>query len=170
MSDRLRPAAFLDRDGTVVRNIYRPWLGKYTAPFSMDELWFAPGVLMAMSILDDAGYLRILITNQPDVSYGWITREEWGKIQKEVIRNLRLGGAYFCRHRRGDSCYFRKPNPGMILAAAKKWGVDLAASFIVGDTDADTGAGKAAGCRTILIEADFRVPNILEAAKLIRDL
>lgn len=173
-----KKAVFLDRDGTLLKAVYREKLGKSTAPFCLEELELAHYAKESLAALKRLGFLTIMVTNQPDVAYGHLTEDEWQKIQSSVLARLPLlDDVFMCRHPRTENCPFRKPNPGMLLAAADKWGIDLASSYMIGDTDADTGAGKAAGCKTILIsasynkdvEADVVAPGLFTAVCLIEN-
>ena len=170
----MRRAVFIDRDGVIVRNVKREGFAVPTAPFLFSEFSFFPNVSEALRLLRSHGFLCILVTNQPDVAYGHITRDEWEKIHDEV-RKLPLDDVFVCMHTRCDNCECKKPKPGMLFAAQRKWNIDLARSFMVGDTDNDTIAGSAAGCATILVDAeynrevksDFRAADFLEAARLV---
>lgn len=173
-----RRAVFWDRDGTVAEAISRPELDKkITAPFSLKEIRFTPKVTYAMSVFHLKGFLNILITNQPDVAYGYLTEETWTAIHKRIIGQLPLDDVFICRHPRGHDCFLRKPKPGMLIAASENHSIDLASSFMIGDTNNDTLAGKAAGCQTIILDkpynqgvaADLRVQNITEAMAFILD-
>ncbi|MEK7191930.1 MAG: HAD-IIIA family hydrolase [Patescibacteria group bacterium] len=176
MSSFNRRAVFFDRDGTVVKSIYRTNIGRFTAPFSLQELEFAPNSEIAVRTLKNNDFLCILATNQPDVSYGYITPDDWSAIQKAVIAKLPFDDVFMCRHPRTEQCYFRKPNPGMLLAAADKFGIDPRQSWMIGDMDVDMRAGKAAGCKTILLNrpynkdfaplADYAVDDVLQAAMI----
>ena len=168
-------AVFLDRDGTLVKGVLHPDIGKQTAPFKLEEIQFDPNIDAAMQLIKDLGYLRIIVTNQPDVAYGHVTQEEWERIHRAIVARVQPDDCFMCRHPRADNCPFRKPSPHMLLAAADKWGIDLKRSFIVGDTEYDMGAGEAAGCVRILIDApynqqvqaDHRVPGLSTAAYII---
>lgn len=123
------------------------------------------------------GFLRIMITNQPDVAYGRVTFSEWEKIQRRV-ETLGFDDVFMCRHRTQDKCPMKKPSHLMLIAAADKWGIDPKSSYMIGDTFNDTLAGKKSGCTTILIKApynkgtksDHLVKNFWEAARLIKTL
>lgn len=173
-----RRAVFLDRDGTLIKAVVnRPDLPDkpVTAPFSMDELEFVPDLYESLEIMRDAGFMLIIITNQPDVANGYISEREWERIHQAVTHAVDPHDCFMCRHRSIDNCPMKKPSPMMIIGAADKHGIDLSKSFMVGDTSNDTLAGKAAGCKTVIIDwpynqgtwADFRVPNLLSAARLI---
>ncbi|TSC89881.1 MAG: phosphatase [Parcubacteria group bacterium Gr01-1014_3] len=175
-----RRAVFLDRDGTLIKAIARPGFDKMTAPFSMNELEFDPDVDLAMKIISDLGYLRIITTNQPDVAYGHVSEEEWTKIHEAVLARVQPDDCFMCRHTREAGCPMKKPNPGMLIAAADKWNIDLSHSYIIGDTYADVSAGYKAGCNTIILERPYnhdstviatcRVTRLLAAANHLKML
>ena len=149
-------AIFLDRDGTLIKAIYRPDLPKkITAPFIRDELEFMPHYKEVLGFLKTSGFMRIMITNQPDVALGYMTEVNWNVIHSEVLSTLKLDDYYLCRHTEADNCPFKKPSPLMLQAAADKWGINLSRSYMVGDTVKDMEAGKAAGCETVLIRTPY---------------
>ncbi len=176
-----RKAVFLDQDGTVIRGIAnRPgaqFEGKVTAPFTMEELKFEPRLGEAMELLRDADFLRIIITNKPNVAAGHLSSGMWSKIHKEVMSRVDPDDYWMCTHPRWENCPWTKPSPLMIQAAAHKWDVDLEQSFMIGDTHYDVGAGKAASCKTILLSRpyngnisilpDYIMPDLVSAAHMI---
>ncbi len=170
-------AVFIDRDGTIIRNIIKEGFDHPVAPWKFEELKFFPKVKEGLKVLKKMGFLIVLVTNQPDVAYGYVSQEEWEKIQNKVAK-LGFDDIFMCRHRREDGCPFKKPSPMMLIAAADKWGIDLRRSYMVGDTEYDTGAGKSAGCTTILVDADYnreteshyRVKDFWAAVQLIKAL
>jgi len=132
----------------------------------------------AMHEFKRLGYLRIIITNQPDVAHGYMKQEEWNKIHNAFMKDMRPDYFLACTHREIDGCEFKKPSPLMLKFAVCKFNIDMSQSYMIGDTDNDTLAGRAAGCKTILlkkdynrtIEADFRVNNLMGAVRLLRSL
>ncbi|MCD6098199.1 HAD family hydrolase [bacterium] len=167
-----RIAAFLDRDGVINR---RKIGGYITTP---DEFILLPKAPEGIALLNSIGVLVIVVTNQRGIERGVMTEEELKRVHQFMIaelkkRSARIDDILFCPHSTG---YYRKPSPGMILAAAERHQVDLPSSFTIGDTNTDILAGKAAGTKTILInpegetdiEADFYAENLYEAAELIR--
>ena len=171
-----RKAVFLDRDGTLIEIVERPeHIKKRTAPFKESELVFVPDVHEALDILRRAGFLRIMVTNQPDVAHGYMEEEEWKKIHRAIVSSLDFDDVFMCRHRQGDGCPFKKPSGLMLQSAADKWGINLSKSYMVGDTYADSESGKLAGCETILVDrfynqdavCDVRVGNLMDAVKVI---
>lgn len=169
---------FLDRDGTVIRGIPRPEFCLYaTSPWFINEIQFEPHLREAIKIFKDLGYLVIMITNQPDVACGHISRRRWREIFEIILKEVRPHDYYYCPHRKSDNCDCKKPKPGMLLQAAQEqeWDINLKKSFMIGDTNNDVLAGKAAGCKTIIINrlynqdvaADFRVPSLLAATSVV---
>jgi D-glycero-D-manno-heptose 1,7-bisphosphate phosphatase len=176
-----RPAVFIDRDGVINYIIDRGdnffvagRKVRYTAPHSYAEFKLKPGIGRALKFLSKIGFLRILVTNQPDSKYGLISQEDYERIMKEIF-SLGFDDIFVCLHARNEGCKCRKPKPGMFLEARDKWNIDFSSSYIVGDTGIDVRVGKAIGLKTILISADynrriksdFRVGSFLEAALLI---
>ena len=149
----LNRAVFLDRDGTLIAATVRD--GRPYPPRNLDEVVILPGVSGALDRLRQAGYLLVVVTNQPDVARGRQDRGVAEAINAELAVSLGLTDVRVCWHDDPDDCPCRKPRPGLILDAARDRDVDLAASFMVGDRARDVGAGLAAGCRTILIECGY---------------
>jgi D-glycero-D-manno-heptose 1,7-bisphosphate phosphatase len=166
-------AVFLDRDGVVNKVILRG--GKPFSPRNLGEFVFTDGIQETVSILKRNGYKTILVSNQPDIARGHITQDVLDKMMQRVSEEILLDDIFVCPHEDDHHCACRKPKPGMILEAAKKWKIDLRASYVIGDTWKDMEAGKTAGCKTILLDAvynrdvrsDFRVTSLIEAVDII---
>ena len=141
-----RRAVFLDRDGVINWAVVRN--GKPFPPDTVAELEVLPGVPQALSALRAAGFLNVLVTNQPDVGTGKQRREVVEAMHARLLRELALDAVKVCYHVAEDGCGCRKPRPGMLLEAAAEQGIDLASSYVVGDRWRDVAAGQAAGCRT----------------------
>jgi len=171
----LRRAVFLDRDGVLSRSWLRD--GKPAAPTTVAEFELLPGVVDAVRRLHAAGFLLVVVTNQPDVSTGLTRREAVGEMHRRLREWLPVDDIKVCCHVEADGCDCRKPKPGMLLAAARERGIDLRSSWMVGDRWRDVAAGKAAGCRTILVEChyaerqaeapDFTVQSLPGAAEIV---
>jgi D-glycero-D-manno-heptose 1,7-bisphosphate phosphatase len=171
----MKRAIFLDRDGVINKAIVRD--GKPYPPANLTELVVLPGVEAALVDLRIAGYLLIVVTNQPDVARGTIKKESVEEINSTLSAMLPIDEFRTCYHDSLDHCCCRKPLPGALLSAAKLHDIDLAQSFIVGDRWRDIEAGRRAGCRTCFIDygyaekqpesIDFRVSSLLEAAQII---
>ena len=147
-------AVFLDRDGVINANLERN--GKPVAPTRFAEFRILPGVEEATRKLKAAGFLLVVVTNQPDVATGRTPRAECEAMHAEIRRRLPIDDIMVCFHVDANDCACRKPRPGMILEAAAKLGIDLATSYMVGDRWRDVKAGQAAGCFTIFIDYGYR--------------
>jgi D,D-heptose 1,7-bisphosphate phosphatase len=149
-----RPAVFLDRDGTLIEDV--PYLSDPSA------IRFLPGAAEALVRLGHAGFARVLVTNQSGIGRGFFTEERLREIHDELEGRLAavgasLDGIYYCPaapdEGAGQDCPDRKPAPGMLLRGAVELGIDLDASWMVGDKMSDVLAGLNAGCRSILLRA-----------------
>lgn len=171
----LRPAVFLDRDGTLIRTDVVD--GVPTPPRSLDAVEILPDVPDALARLAAAGLLLLVVTNQPDVARGTETREHVEAIHALLRDRLPLDAIFTCYDDDADDCRCRKPRPGMLVDAAERFGLNLHLSFMVGDRWRDTEAGRRAGCTTVLLRqpysggararADYEVANFREAAEVI---
>ena len=150
----MRRAVFLDRDGVINRAVVID--GKPYPPANLDEFELLPGVEQTMRSLRRAGFLVIVVTNQPDVATGVQRRN----VVEEMHRKLEAMGLCddikVCYHSDEDDCECRKPKPGMLLEAARDRGIELTRSFMVGDRWRDVAAGKAAGCFCFFIDYHYR--------------
>ncbi|MBM3598867.1 MAG: HAD family hydrolase [Alphaproteobacteria bacterium] len=173
MSAAARRAVFLDRDGVLNRTEVRGNLP--FAPRRLEHFAILPGVPEAVARLHAAGYLMIVTTNQPDLARGELSPEILGAMHDRLRRAMPLDDILVCPHVDADDCSCRKPKPGMLLEASRKFGIDLAGSHMVGDRWRDVAAGRAAGCRTWLVdygyadsdraEPDHRVGSLAEMAR-----
>ncbi|NCC53437.1 MAG: HAD family hydrolase [Spartobacteria bacterium] len=142
----MKSCVFFDRDGIV--NEPPPPEERYV--LNVEKFRLIPGFLHALRVVADKGYAAILITNQKCVARGIVAQEELDAIHahmQQLIRSagLKLTDIYVCPHAEDDHPD-RKPNPGMILRAAKDHAIDLSRSWMVGDNEKDIEAGQAAGC------------------------
>jgi D-glycero-D-manno-heptose 1,7-bisphosphate phosphatase len=128
----------------IVRN------GKPYPPRDLSEFMITYGAPAALEKLKREGFLLIVVTNQPDIARGKVSRVLVDRINAQLAATLPLDAIEVCEHD-DEQCDCRKPKPGMILRAREKLSVDLASSFMVGDRWRDIEAGRRAGCRTILI-------------------
>lgn len=154
----MRKAAFLDRDGVLNRAVVKA--GKPFPPMNVGELEILPGVARSLERLREAGYLSVVVTNQPDVARGTTTRSAVEAINAHLRQALALDAFYVCWHDDSSACGCRKPAPGLILQSASDYNVDIAASFMIGDRWRDIEAGQRAGCHTVWINRhyDERMP------------
>lgn len=151
-----RRAVFLDRDGVLIRT--HVFNGKPFAITPSDGVELCEGVKEACADLSRAGFVLVMVTNQPDVRRGKTSREFVEATNRSIARLLGLDDVRVCYHDDGDDCDCRKPKPGLILSASKELGIDLAGSIMVGDRWRDIEAGTRAGCRTVLVGAGYDEP------------
>jgi D-glycero-D-manno-heptose 1,7-bisphosphate phosphatase len=186
-ASELRPAVFLDRDGTIIEDV-----GYLHDPARMKVF---PWAAAAIRRLNGAGFAVVVITNQSGVARGLFDEDAIGVIHRTLSKTLAAGEAtidayYFCPHHPqgliepyGIACGCRKPLPGLVQRAAADLGLDLSRSWMVGDRWLDIECGVAAGCRSILVGtseavtdataetatrgADAILNNLMEAAEWI---
>lgn len=171
----MRRVIFLDRDGVINRAEVRE--GKPYPPANLAAMELLPGVPAALQALHAAGWMLIVVTNQPDVARGTTPRAVVDAINAHLKEILPIEEFRTCYHDSGDGCDCRKPLPGALLAAACEHGIDLKRSFMVGDRWRDVEAGQRAGCKTVFIDYgyaekqpgtfDYKVKSLQEAATII---
>jgi D-glycero-D-manno-heptose 1,7-bisphosphate phosphatase len=150
----VKRALFLDRDGILDELVYYASHDEWESPRRLADLKMIDGVREPLQRFADAGWLLFIITNQPSFAKGKTTREELVEVEEAVLRNLGvpITRDYVCFHRSEDLCVCRKPSPYFLHEAQKEFGLDLSASWMVGDQDSDLKCGRAAGCKVALIE------------------
>jgi histidinol-phosphate phosphatase family protein len=184
-------AVFVDRDGVINEVVRDDLSGLPESPYRAADVHLTPGAVEALRLLFGLGLAIAVVSNQPAAAKGTHTRAELAAVHDEVVRQLGEAGIRievwrYCLHHPegsdpelGRACDCRKPAPGLILEAAAALGVsDLSSSWMIGDSDVDIAAGRAAGCRTILVEhaptahrrkggqePDHRVDDVLAAAR-----
>jgi D-glycero-D-manno-heptose 1,7-bisphosphate phosphatase len=168
-----RRAVFLDRDGVLVRAA--PAKGYAYGPVTLEDFSLFPNLTEPVERLRLAGFLTILATNQPAIARGQMSWETLNEMHRRLREVVPLDDVEICPHSDADRCACRKPKPGMLMAAAEKFDLDLAASFFVGDTHRDVEAALAAGATPILIDRSYnqgllvayRVKDMAEAVRVI---
>ena len=178
-------AVFLDRDGTINREV--------DVLQDVRQLRLLPGAAQAIKKLNQSQYLVVVITNQPVIARGWLTEKEVDHIHDVLIRRLAKRGAkidatYYCPHHPNANlkkyrvrCRCRKPGIGMIEKAVRELGINLRASWVIGDSGRDVATGKRAGSKTKLVatgyggkdidcgaQPDFVARNLLAAVRIIK--
>jgi D-glycero-D-manno-heptose 1,7-bisphosphate phosphatase len=163
MTETGRRAAFLDRDGVINELVYYPEQGVVDSPFITDQFSLVQGAGPALRRLKELGFDLVVVSNQPGVAKGQYDMDTFGALRMKMATELlkfgvSLDGEYYCLHhpkaklpKYRVSCACRKPEPGLILEAAADRGIILGESYMIGDGLVDVGAGKKAGCVTILI-------------------
>jgi histidinol-phosphate phosphatase family protein len=181
----IKRAVFLDKDGTLIQDV----------PYNVDpaRMWLLPGATAGLRRLHAAGFELIVVSNQSGIARGYFELRAMRGVEQRLRALMEgagaaLAGFYYCPHHPGGrvpayavECDCRKPAPGMLLRAARAHGIHLAQSWMVGDILNDVEAGRAAGCRTILIDngnetewtlsphrtPHYTAPNLAEAADII---
>ena len=187
-------AVFLDRDGVINALVADPASGRPESPYRPEDVSLVPGALEALRLLRGLGVPLAVVSNQPSAAKGTATLDDLARVHEAVMRLLGEGGVVvdevrYCFHHPkgtdpdlGGPCDCRKPLPGLITQAADALGLDEAAlgrSWLIGDSDVDVEAGRAAGLHTVLVEeplsahrrhgtrADRTAPDVLEAARIV---
>lgn len=173
-------ALFLDRDGTLNKSVLRN--KKLEAPFTLEEFEIFPEAPGVAKRIKKCGYLLIVVTNQPDIADGKLSWPTLRKMHTLLKSQLPVDAIFICPHKDGSRCSCRKPKPGMLRSAAKRFNIDLGKSFILGDRATDVKAGKLAGVTTILfdpegeqgshlkkhnVKPDYTVKKLEEAVEII---
>lgn len=153
----LKSAVFLDRDGTI--NEESGYLHR------KEDCRFIPGALAAVATLARAGFLVVVVTNQSGIARGYYSEDDLNRLHQYMESEIAAAGGridawYHCPHHPDypsaeEDCSCRKPLPGMLLKAADELGIDLGASWMIGDKLADIDAGTAAGCRSLLVRTGY---------------
>lgn len=190
-----RGAVFLDRDGSINSVVYNPEFGLVDSPQSPGQFQLLPGVAEAIRLINEMGLLAVVVSNQPGVAKGKCAPKGLEAITQKMHQELAQSGAhldavYYCLHHPEAlleeyriTCNCRKPKPGLLQKAAEELGIDLEASYMIGDGLTDILAGKAVGCTTVFLgnfkceicrtmdeldaRPEFVALNLLEAIRLI---
>jgi histidinol-phosphate phosphatase family protein len=188
-----RAIVFVDRDGVINTLVADERSGKHESPYTPRDVSLAPNASDALTALKAAGAALVLVSNQPAAAKGTCSLEALRTVHAEIVSQLYAAGApafdgveYCFHHPEGPvaelsgSCDCRKPAPGMLVRGAERLGLLLEGAWIIGDSDVDILAGQAVGVSTVLVEEplsrhrrtqavvpDFRVPSLVEAARLI---
>ena len=186
-SGKKRPAAFLDRDGTIIEHV--------ELIHKIEDVHLLPGAAQGIKQLNERGYFTVIVTNQPAIARGVCSEEDIQRLNDDVVERLakqsaRIDAVYYCPHHPEANvekyrikCDCRKPEIGMMTAAEKEHNLDMEKSWMVGDTTRDIQAGNRAKLKTILVKtgqggndvwqleskADFVVDDLLAAAKVIAE-
>lgn len=176
-SDTIRPAVFVDRDGTLIEEV--DFLS------SIDDLTVFPFTAEALRILRDAGFSIVVVTNQSGIGRGVFSEADMHAVNVEIGKRLDglIDTFYFCPHAPGDGCICRKPNIGMIESALAEMSIRREGSWMIGDKAIDVTTGVNAGISSAMVmtgygagdinrlseKPDVIAKNLLEAAQRIID-
>jgi len=189
-------AVFLDRDGVINEIVSFPELGLLDSPLHPRQFKLLPQVANAIGVFNHLGVKVIVVSNQPAIAKGKMTKKSFERIRQKMRNELGKRGAhvdaeYYCFHHPSAkdpkykvNCDCRKPKPGLFLRASKDLGLDLSKCYAIGDSLTDVKAGKSVGCRTFLIgylkcdlcklmedegtRPDVVVPSLFAASEIIK--
>lgn len=171
-------AFFFDRDGVINKSFVRN--GKPYPPGNIEEFEFNQGIFEVMRKIKEKGHKIFVVTNQPDVKTGVTSRETVEAFHSHIKKHLPVEEVFTCFHTDEDECDCRKPRPGMIKEAIKRFDINEGESFLIGDRWRDIEAGKRAHLKTVFIDygylekrpdgPDFQVKNIIEFNELLDKL
>jgi len=156
MAARGEPAVFFDRDGTLIDDV--------GYPRDPAHVRLVDGAVEALMRLRRAGFRLVVVSNQSGVGRSLVTEDEARRVHERFTAEFGRRGVYlddvrYCPHAPDAGCDCRKPAPGLVLAAAADLGIDLAASFMIGDKASDVEAGRRAGCSTVLLAPHGRATD-----------
>ena len=149
----MRRAVFLDRDGVLNRVVMRG--GAACSPRTLGEFELLEGAAEALARLKAAGFLLVVVTNQPDIARGKMPAAELDAMTALLRERLPVDEVRVCPHDDAASCRCRKPLAGMLLDAASDHQIDLPSSYLIGDSWKDLAAARAAGCTGILLDTGY---------------
>lgn len=178
---QLRRAVFVDRDGTLIHAF------EGRTPNDASQVRLLNSVTRGLSLLHKSGFKLVMVSNQGGIELGHTTMAKMRGMNRTLNHRIVADGGptldalYWCGHSPSKNCPWRKPNAGMLLAAAVNGDLDLSESYIIGDQTSDVEAGRAAGLKgcvsvstgnykTAAVGADLHVPNFLRAAEMILEL
>ncbi len=141
----MKRAVFLDRDGVLNKDLFA------RAPRNIHEFEITDGAAEAVERLKKLGFLCIVVTNQPDLSKGFLSQSELEKMHSLLKQSVNIDDIFVCTHKHEEDCNCRKPKPELLFQARNKWDIDLASSYLVGDRVGDIEAGQAAGCKKCIL-------------------
>lgn len=159
----MNKAAFYDRDGIIIKMVYDLEQGLIETAKTPSQVTFVPGIFELLKHTASLGYKNIIISNQAGIGIKKISKKNFNAVSKTMTEKLKKKGAvidaeYYCFHHPFASiskykrkCGCRKPEPGLLLQAAKDQDIDLSKSWMIGDSVYDVLAGDTAGCKTILL-------------------
>lgn len=167
-------AVFFDRDGILNKLIFRD--KGYFSPQFFKQFDITTKAIFVIKELKQQGFLSIVVSNQPDISRGKLSKLELDKMTKELVEKTSVDDVFYCFHDDHDNCFCRKPKPGLLISASKKWNINLNESFMVGDTWKDAEAAFNAKVEFFLLNKNYnsdyysenRINDLEEIIKLIK--
>jgi histidinol-phosphate phosphatase family protein len=158
-----RPTVILDRDGVLNK---KPPKAEYVR--NWNEFEWLPGAKEGLKLLRKNGYQTIIVTNQAGIARGVMTESDLRAIHLNMRRAAIASGGeidavYYCPHGWDEGCECRKPKPGMLFQAQREFQLDLSRTFFVGDDERDVEAGATAGCKTLLVDSNHNLADLVRS-------
>ncbi len=150
-------AFFFDRDGIINKSAIKN--NKPFSPRYPKDLVLNYELSNFIKKLKEKNYLIIIVTNQPDIKNGKLTNYSLKVINSKIQKYFLVDDIYVCTHGKNDNCMCRKPKPGMLKKAGKKWNIEFEKSYMIGDRWKDIEAGASMNCRTIYIDYNYDEPK-----------
>ena len=151
-------ALFLDRDGIINRS-FKNKKGKPKAPTLFKDFIFLPFLKNYLNEIKKLNFNIIIITNQPDISYGVLKEAELYKMHSKIYSSLPVTNIYVCKHSKEDNCKCRKPKTGLFRQALKKYNLNLKNSYAIGDRWSDIVASYKCGIKSIYVDRNYNEPK-----------
>lgn len=171
----MKRVVFFDRDGVLNELIKRD--GGFYSPQSFDQFKVFDTAKFVINELKNRKLLSIVISNQPDISRGYMKQTELDKMTKVLYEKLLVDDVFYCTHNDSDKCNCKKPKPGLLMQATEKWNIDLKNSYMVGDTWKDADAAKMANVNFLLLNTKYnldytsvnRINSLKEILTILKD-
>lgn len=151
-------ALFLDRDGVINRSFIN-YAGKPKAPRCFKDFIFLPYVKKYINEIKKLNVLIFVVTNQPDISYGYLKKNELEKMHNKIYSNLSITQIYTCMHGKNQNCKCRKPKTSMFKMAIKKYKLNIKSSYTIGDRSSDINASLKCNIKSIFIDRNYNEPK-----------
>lgn len=158
--EQKQKAVFFDRDGVLNHLVKRD--GSYYSPQIFEDFNIVGEAKEVVSIVQEMGFLALVVSNQPDISRGKLKQSELDKMTEMLFTKLSLDDVFYCTHDNNNDTGCRKPVPGLFFTAQKKYNIDFNKSFMIGDTWKDVEAAKNAGISMILLRKDYNKELVVE--------
>ena len=146
-------AVFFDRDGVLNKLVVRD--GNLYSPRNINTFKLYSDADKVIHAIQEKGYLAIIVSNQPDIARGHLNKLVLDEMTKQIFDKIKVDDIFYCMHDDPDAEGCRKPDPGLIIKAQKKWDIDLNQSFMIGDTEKDLGTAKNAGVKFFLLNRSY---------------
>ncbi len=151
-------ALFLDRDGVINRS-FTNHFGKPKAPRSFKDFIFLPYVKKYIDEIKKKNFLIFVVTNQPDISYGYLKNNELEKMHNKIYSKLAVTQIFTCIHGKNQNCKCRKPETALFKMAIKKYKLNINSSYTIGDRSSDINASIKCNIKSIFIDRNYNEPK-----------